>query len=76
MILLNEFREDFESLSDEKAGKLIKMVFGYVNGNPVDEQDPVLMATFRPIRRSMDNPRMASNGSIKCEIFESRKDGK
>lgn len=46
-------QEVFNKLPDEYAGKLIKHIFSYVNGEEVDEQDLVIEVAFSPIKQAL-----------------------
>jgi len=47
----------FEALTDEQAGKLIKIIFEYVNGKDEDPdpkiEDPLLKMAFLPIKKTL-----------------------
>jgi hypothetical protein len=52
-VLYSDQRSIIEMLSDEKAGKLLKHMFAYVNDeNPVSD-DPLILLAFEPIKLQM-----------------------
>jgi len=52
-ILYSDYKEHFEILPDDIAGKLIKHIFRYVNdGNP-ESQDLILNVAFNPIKQHL-----------------------
>lgn len=52
-VLYSDQRTIIEMLSDEKAGKLLKHMFAYVNDeNPVSD-DPLILLAFEPIKLQM-----------------------
>jgi len=52
-VLYNDQREQFDALTDEEAGKLIKHTFAYVNDeNPVTD-DPMVRISFIPIKNQL-----------------------
>ena len=53
VVIYTDWSEDFQDLTDEEAGKLIKHFFKYVNDeNPVLE-DRVLQAVWKPMQRTL-----------------------
>lgn len=53
-VLYIDSADDFFSLSDSQAGLLIKRIFEYELGRDVPTDDPIIEATFRPIKRQLD----------------------
>lgn len=52
-VLYSDQRTIIEMLSDEKAGKLLKHMFAYVNDeNPISD-DPLILLAFEPIKLQM-----------------------
>ena len=52
-VLYSDQRTIIDMLSDEKAGKLLKHMFAYVNDeNPVSD-DPLILLAFEPIKLQM-----------------------
>ena len=43
----------FNMLTDEEAGKLVKLIFSYVNDENPDVQDRVLKMAFEPIKSQL-----------------------
>lgn len=52
-ILYTEYKETFDALSDEQAGKLIKYIFKYVNGDAGKLDDKALQLAFIPIKQNL-----------------------
>ena len=52
-VLFKEYEEDFESLTDEQAGQVIKSNFALVNGKDIPELDGESAILFRIIRRQI-----------------------
>ena len=44
----------FNMLTDEEAGKLVKLIFSYVNDENPEVQDRVLKMAFEPINRNLN----------------------
>jgi len=64
-ILYNDQQETFNALTNHKAGKLIKLIFSYVNGKkPIIPKD--LKPIFIPIRQQID--RNIENYKKVCKI--------
>ena len=41
-------------MTDEQAGKLLKAILAYVNGQPPELDDPVVLVAFQPARQQLD----------------------
>jgi len=41
-------------MSDEQAGKLLKAILSYVNAEPLELDDPVVLVAFQPVKQTLD----------------------
>ena len=46
-------------MTDEQAGKLLKAILEYVNGQEPEINDPVALVAFQPVRQSLDRDHQA-----------------
>ena len=53
-VLYNDYKETFEDLTDEEAGKLIKHIFSYINSEGKTLDDRYLKIAFNPIKRQLE----------------------
>ncbi len=53
-VLYNDYKETFEDLTDEEAGKLIKHIFSYINSEDKTLDDRYLKIAFNPIKRQLE----------------------
>lgn len=63
-ILYIEHKEIFKMLTDEEAGKLIKVIFEYEDTGQVDGLDKSLMLAFFPIKNTLDRNREKYNNVV------------
>jgi len=52
-IVYSEWRDTFEQLSNEQAGKLIKHIFSYVNDKDPKTTDIIINLAFTPIKQTL-----------------------
>lgn len=53
-LMYTSYLDNVVLLSDEEAGKLLKAIYAYVNGNEVPELDRILQLTFNPIKSHLE----------------------
>lgn len=52
-LLYCDFIDTFEDLTDEEAGRLIKLVFRYVNDKNPETEDKLIKLAFNPIKQAL-----------------------
>jgi len=53
-IAYNNWQNTFDQLTDEEAGKLVRHIFAYVNGNIEQSEDKITRVAFSQIKDSID----------------------
>lgn len=68
-VMYYDWREIFAELTDEEAGKLIKMIYDYECDRVAGDMNKLLKLAFLPIKNTLDNDRMKYE-----EVCEKRKE--
>lgn len=76
IVVYSDWKDSFEHLTDEEAGKLIKHFFSYVNDeNPV-LKDRLLIASWLPIQKTLKRDLKKWEGFIEKQKANGKKGGR
>lgn len=74
-VMYADYEENFELLSDEELGRLIRAIFGYVNDGLIPELAPSAQMAFSFIRKNLDRDKAKYEETCRRRAEAGRRSG-